>query len=75
MSLCVVTRFRHEHRLGHVRRMNAVHPYIELTGDLANNTVADYNFVTLNLCNDMHNDGCGKQGDIWLSNEFPKIIG
>ena len=29
-------------------------PYTELATDLANHTVAHYNFITPNLCNDMH---------------------
>ena len=42
-------------------------------------TVAAYNFITPNLCDDMH-DSCGpvsnkiKQGDNWLSTEIPKIM-
>jgi hypothetical protein len=40
--------------------------------------VAQYNFITPNLCNDMH-DSCAptsdaiKQGDTWLSTEVPRI--
>jgi hypothetical protein len=54
-------------------------PYGELASDLQNNTVANYNFITPNLCNDMHdscsptNDGM-KQGDTWLSHEVPTIL-
>jgi len=51
-----------------------VRPYSELAGDLDQNTVADYNFITPNLCNDMHNKGCDKQADTWLSREIPKIM-
>jgi hypothetical protein len=53
--------------------------YSELTNDLKNGTVARYNFLTPNLCNDMH-DTCPPlsdsiaQGDTWLSNEVPKIM-
>ena len=56
-----------------------VRPYTELAGDLTNNTVAQYVFITPNLCNDMH-DSCLPtsnsilQGDTWLSTEVPKIM-
>jgi hypothetical protein len=59
--------------LAHVR------PYSELTTDLSNNTVARYNFITPNVCHDMH-DSCApmnddvKQGDTWLSTQVPKIL-
>jgi hypothetical protein len=55
-----------------------VRPYTELAGDLANNTVARYNFITPNLCDDGH-DNCPpllsqvQQIDAWLSVEIPKI--
>lgn len=54
-------------------------PYSELAADLTANKVARYNFLTPNLCNDMH-DSCAptndriKQGDEWLSVEVPKIM-
>jgi phospholipase C len=54
-------------------------PYGELATDLANNTVARYNFITPNLCDDGH-DSCAplndpvKQTDSWLSSEVPKIL-
>src|SRR3989442_656759 len=54
-------------------------PYTELATDLQNNTVANYNFITPNLCDDMH-DSCSPtndeilQGDTWLSHEVPKIL-
>lgn len=57
-----------------------VRPYEELSRDLNNNSVARYNFITPNLCNDMHNtSGCDnadpiKNGDEWLSKNIPKII-
>jgi len=41
--------------------------------------VARYNFITPNLCDDMH-DACGpindpiKQGDTWLSTAVPRIL-
>ena len=56
-----------------------IRPYSELGRDLTNNTVAAYNFITPNVCNDMH-DSCApvsnmvKQGDNWLSTEIPKIM-
>jgi len=56
-----------------------VRPYTELATDLANGTVAQYNFITPNLCDDMH-DRCKplrnsiKQGDTWLSNNVPTIL-
>jgi len=59
---------------------NHIRPYVELARDLTNNTVARYNFITPNLCSDMHGNGaCPTNnrillGDIWLSNEIPKIL-
>jgi len=56
-----------------------IRPYTELAHDLTNNSVAAYNFITPNVCNDMH-DSCApvsnmiKQGDNWLSSEIPKIM-
>jgi hypothetical protein len=56
-----------------------IRPYTELETDLTNDTVARYNFITPNLCNDMH-DSCAPlnnrlaQGDAWLSTEVPKIL-
>ncbi len=57
-----------------------VRPYAELAADLAEGTLAEYNFITPNLCNDMHNSfGCAtadsiRNGDAWLSAELPKIL-
>jgi hypothetical protein len=52
-------------------------PYTELARDLADNTTARYNFITPNLCHDMH-DFCSwdpvRQGDDWLKSELPKIM-
>lgn len=51
-----------------------------LATDLTNNTVAAYNFITPNLCHDMHSNSCVgsadpiKQGDDWLSITVPAII-
>jgi hypothetical protein len=59
---------------------NHIRPYTELASDLTNNTFANYNFITPNLCDDMHgNAACppGDRillGDRWLSNEIPKIL-
>jgi hypothetical protein len=58
-----------------------VRPYAELAGDLADNRdVAAYNFITPDLCNDMHDTaGCASgdsvhNGDAWLSREVPMIL-
>jgi hypothetical protein len=54
-------------------------PFTELAGDLANNTVARYNFITPNLCDDGH-DSCSPQNnpvrqiDDWLAAQVPKIL-
>lgn len=69
------TNNRHSQRcIQHVR------PYSELAQDLANHTVARYNFITPNLCDDMHNFlGCAsfneiRNGDRWLGRELPVIL-
>jgi hypothetical protein len=55
-------------------------PYTALAADLANDTVAAYNFITPNLCHDMHSNSCTgssdpiKQGDSWLQSNAPAII-
>jgi phospholipase C len=54
-------------------------PYRELAGDLQRNTVARYNFITPNLCDDMHNacaplDNPVAQGDRWLAGAVPGIL-
>jgi hypothetical protein len=59
-------------------------PLTALAGDLQNSAVAQYNFITPNLCNDMHGDGACSQsntdaanikaGDDWLKNNLPAII-
>jgi hypothetical protein len=55
-------------------------PFTELQSDLTNDNVAQYNFITPNLCHDMHNsDGCQtqdeiKNGDTWLSEQVPMIM-
>ena len=54
-------------------------PYTEFPADLKRNTVARYNFITPNLCNDMH-DACAplhdaiRQGDTWLAHAVPLIL-
>lgn len=54
--------------------------YKALADDLLNGRVATYNFITPNLCNDMHGDsGCPnsneiKSGDNWLKRNLPQII-
>jgi hypothetical protein len=59
---------------------NRIRPYAELERDLTNNAVARYNFITPNLCHDMHGgSGCPPGvnrillGDQWLATEIPKI--
>ena len=59
--------------LAHIR------PYSELARDLTNHSTAAYNFITPDVCHDMH-DSCAplnnpvKQGDAWLSTEIPKLM-
>jgi phospholipase C len=54
-------------------------PYSEFTADLLNNAVAHYNFITPDICNDMH-DSCAPsynsvaQGDSWLAQQIPLIL-
>ncbi len=56
-----------------------VRPFTELVTDLQHNTQARYNFISPNLCNDMH-DTCAplndavKQGDSWLAHNLPAIL-
>ncbi len=62
-------------------------PYSQFAADLASNEIGRYNFITPNLCNDMHGNGfsgaCSvlgsdsghiKLGDDWLAAEVPKIL-
>ncbi|HEY6284731.1 MAG TPA: alkaline phosphatase family protein [Ktedonobacteraceae bacterium] len=54
-------------------------PFSELATDLQNNTQARYNFITPNLCHDMHNtcpplNDSVLQGDTWLSQHVPMIL-
>ena len=48
-------------------------PFTELATDLGKNSIARYNFITPNLCNDMHDCGI-KAGDTWLSHNLPVIL-
>lgn len=56
-----------------------IRPFEELARDLANNSVARYNFITPNICDDMHNS-CSPlynkvgQGDTWLAKYLPEIL-
>ena len=56
-----------------------VRPYNELPTDLQQQTGVRYNFITPNLCDDMH-DSCAplndpvKQGDTWLAQHLPAIL-
>ena len=57
-----------------------VRPSTQLAGDLQQNQTARYNFITPDLCNDMHNSsGCAtsdavKNGDNWLAQNVPAIL-
>lgn len=56
-----------------------IRPFTELAGDLASNTVARYNFITPNVCDDMHSvcapsTNAVLQGDSWLAAEVPMIL-
>ena len=54
-----------------------IRPFTQLAHDLAANTVARYNFITPNVCDDMH-DSCGgnaiAHGDEWLKKNVPVIL-
>jgi phosphatidylinositol-3-phosphatase len=56
-----------------------VRPFTELATDLQNNTVAQYVFITPNLCDDGH-DSCApvsdpiRQTDNWLQANMPMIL-
>ncbi len=56
-----------------------VRPFAELATDLQHSTQARYNFITPNLCHDMHNtcpplNDSVQQGDTWLSQQLPPIL-
>jgi hypothetical protein len=56
-----------------------IRPFYELARDLASNSVAQYNFITPNVWDDMH-DGRDPaynqiaQGDDWLAKNLPQIL-
>lgn len=56
-----------------------IRPFKELARDLKADHVAQYNFITPNVCNDMH-DRCRPirneiaQGDRWLAHNLPPIL-
>ena len=58
---------------------SVMRPFTEFAADLTNQTVAHYNFITPNICNDMH-DSCAptnnsiRQGDNWLALNVPAIL-
>ena len=58
---------------------SVIRPFAELANDISNNTLAHYNFITPNVCDDMH-DSCAptnnmiQQGDNWLSQNLPTIL-
>jgi phospholipase C len=47
--------------------------YSQLDGDIANNALPRYAFITPNLDSDMH-DASIAHGDAWLANEIPKLM-
>lgn len=54
-----------------------IRPYTEFAADLQNGNVASYNFITPNLCDDMHDSCKGgniADGDKWLSQNVPAIL-
>jgi hypothetical protein len=60
---------------------SVMRPFSELAGDIANNRLARYNFITPNIYNDMHDaqpapglNNAIKQGDTWLSQNLPMIF-
>ena len=54
-------------------------PFTEMAMDIAAGNIAKYNFITPNLCDDMH-DKCKpnrdqiEQGDVWLRQNLPVIL-
>jgi phospholipase C len=50
-----------------------IRPLSEIDGDLSSGKIASYNFITPNLCNDMH-DCSVSTGDKWLQSFLPKIL-
>ncbi len=58
---------------------SVMRPFTELSNDITTNNLARYNFITPNICDDMH-DSCAptnnmvQQGDNWLSQILPMIL-
>ncbi|MBV8910208.1 MAG: hypothetical protein JOZ89_05565 [Gammaproteobacteria bacterium] len=50
-----------------------VRPFTELATDLQKNQVARYNFITPNVCDDMHSCSVNT-GDSWLKKNLPPIM-
>lgn len=54
-----------------------IRPFSQFASDLSANKVARYNFITPNVCDDMH-DSCGgnaiAHGDAWLKKTVPMIL-
>jgi phospholipase C len=56
-----------------------VRPFAQLANDLARRSTARYNFITPDICDDMH-DSCAPannmvlQGDTWLASHVPAIL-
>jgi acid phosphatase len=56
-------------------QLGNVVPFDQLAADLAAaQTTPAFGWITPNMVNDMH-DGTVAQGDTWLSNEIPKLLG
>jgi hypothetical protein len=54
-----------------------VRPFTELARDLNSKKVASYNFITPNVCDDMHDSCAGDpiaHGDRWLARNIPTIL-
>jgi phosphatidylinositol-3-phosphatase len=54
-------------------------PFSQLAGDLSSGNVANYSFVTPDLCDDMHGaSGCSskliQRGDTWLKGNLPQML-
>jgi len=50
-----------------------VRPFTQLAPDLQKDAVADYNFITPNVCDDMHSCSVAT-GDSWLAKNLPAIM-
>lgn len=67
-----------DHRNAHSAKCIAhLRPFSELQDDLDNNAVSAFNWITPNMCDDMH-DKCGgdpiANGDAWLQEHVPAIL-